>query len=133
MLIPTLPPRLRIRLRIAVPWVMMWRGSGDNAMIRSGYEFRTSAEFGKLIRTREQRQDAVADQVGGGEVAGYQQQIAGNNSLALSKPILRLLGRDKRADEVVAAPAASLIDRTREIIIEALACCRQLCRLLGRP
>jgi len=36
MLMPTLPPRLRIRLRIAVPWVMMWRGKVDNAMILRG-------------------------------------------------------------------------------------------------
>jgi hypothetical protein len=50
---------------------------------------------------REQRQNPVADQVGGGEVAGYQQQVAGNNDLALGQPILRLLGGDKRADEVV--------------------------------
>ena len=35
-LIPTLPPRLRIRLRIAVPWVRMWRGSVDNAMMFNG-------------------------------------------------------------------------------------------------
>ena len=31
-----LPPRLRIRLRIAVPWVRMWPGRVDNAMMFSG-------------------------------------------------------------------------------------------------
>src|ERR1700674_3913472 len=36
MLMPTLPPRLRIRLRIAVPWVRMWRGRVDNAMMFRG-------------------------------------------------------------------------------------------------
>jgi hypothetical protein len=30
------PPRFRIRLRIAVPWVMMWRGRVDNAMMFRG-------------------------------------------------------------------------------------------------
>ena len=33
---PTLPPSIRIRLRIAVPWVMMWRGRLDNAMMFNG-------------------------------------------------------------------------------------------------
>jgi len=33
MLMPVLPPRLRIRLRIAVPWVRIWRGSVDNRLI----------------------------------------------------------------------------------------------------
>src|SRR5947207_10275092 len=35
-LMPMLPPRLRIRLRIAVPWVRMWRGSVDSARMLSG-------------------------------------------------------------------------------------------------
>src|SRR6266446_5888874 len=33
---PMLPPRLRITLRIAVPWVRMWRGRFDSAMMLSG-------------------------------------------------------------------------------------------------
>src|SRR3984893_14020997 len=36
MLMPILPPRFRIRLRIAVPWVRMWRGRVDNAMMFRG-------------------------------------------------------------------------------------------------
>src|SRR5882757_4678130 len=39
MLMPMLPPRFRIRLRIAVPWVRMWRGRVDNAMMFLASEF----------------------------------------------------------------------------------------------
>jgi hypothetical protein len=81
----------------------------------------------------EQRQNAIADQVRSSEVARYEQQVAGNHDLALGQPILRLLGRDERANKVGAAPIASLIYRTGEIIIEALPRRRQLCCLLGRP
>src|SRR5215469_18866009 len=35
-MMPMLPPRLRIRLRIALPWVRMWRGSVDSATMSSG-------------------------------------------------------------------------------------------------
>jgi hypothetical protein len=33
---PMLPPRLRITLRIAVPWVRMWGGKVDSAMMFNG-------------------------------------------------------------------------------------------------
>jgi hypothetical protein len=78
------------------------------------------SEFGELIRTRDQRQNAVADQIGGGEIASHQQQVTSNNDLALGKPILRPRCGDKSADEVGATPAVSLIHRTREVIIQAL-------------
>jgi hypothetical protein len=55
-------------------------------------ELGMGAEFDELIRIGEQRQNAVADQVGGGEVAGHQQQVTGHNDLALGQPIPRLLG-----------------------------------------
>jgi hypothetical protein len=97
---------------------------------RMGDELGMGAEFDELIRIGEQRQNAVADQVGGGEVAGHQQQVAGNNDLPLGQPIPRLLGGHERADKVSAAPVASLLDRMYEIIIETLPRCRQLCRLL---
>src|SRR5262249_15913591 len=99
---------------------------------RIGDELGMGAEFDKLIRVREQRQDPVADQVCGGEVAGHQQQVAGNNDLTLGQPIPKLLGSNERADEVGAAPVASLLDRMSEIIIEARRRGRQLCRLFGR-
>ena len=71
-------------------------------------ELGMGAEFDELIRIGEQRQNAVADQVGGSEVAGHQKQVAGHNDLALGQPIPRLLGGNERADEVGAAPLASL-------------------------
>ncbi len=66
-------------------------------------ELGMGAECDELIRIGEQRQNAVADQGGGSEVAGYQQQVAGNNDLALGQPIPRLLGRNELTDEVGAA------------------------------
>ena len=39
---PMLPPRLRITLRIAVPWVRMWRGRFDSAMMFSGTKVQPS-------------------------------------------------------------------------------------------
>ena len=61
-----------------------------------GNELGMGAEFDELIRMEEERQNAVADQVGGGEVAGHQQQVAGNNDLALGQAIPRLLGGNER-------------------------------------
>src|SRR5271166_1604220 len=81
----------------------------------------------------EQRQNTIADQVGGGEIAGYQQQVASNDNLALGKPTSRFLGGDERTDEVSAALTVPCLRRARKIITEALPRCRQLRRLLGRP
>src|SRR6202048_4143476 len=49
MLMPTLPPRLRIRLRIAVPWVRIWRGRVDSAMMLSGTWVQVAVEKRALV------------------------------------------------------------------------------------
>jgi hypothetical protein len=61
------------------------------------------AKLGQLIGIPEQRENAIADQVGGGEVAGDQQQVAGDARRAVrghhrrfarsSDPDGRLAGR----------------------------------------
>ena len=50
-----------------------------------------AAELRKLIGISEQRQDGITDQVRRGQVAGDQQQIAGNDDLSLGEPIIGLL------------------------------------------
>ena len=90
-----------------------------------GYELGLGAQFGELIRMFEQRKHAIADEVRSGKIASDKQEVAGNDNLALGQPILRPLGRDERTNKVSAAPTASLIYRTGEIIIEALPRCRQ--------
>jgi hypothetical protein len=71
------------------------------------------AKLGQLIGIPKQRENAIADQVGGGEVAGDQQQVAGDDDLLRGQAIPRLLGLDHHADQIGAAATASRLDRAR--------------------
>jgi hypothetical protein len=81
----------------------------------------------------QQRQNPIADQVCVSEIAGDEQQVAGNEDLALGKPVTSFLCGDEPTDEAGAGLPASCLRRARKIIIEALLRGRQISRLLRRP
>ena len=79
------------------------------------------AEPGELVRVVEQRQHAVADQVGGGLVAGDQQEAQHVQHLALAQPLAAVLGMGERAQDVVAGRRRTLLDDWPEPGVERLA------------
>ena len=85
-----------------------------------GHELGMSSQPGELVRVPKQRQCAIADQIGGGEIPGDQQQVAGYDNLALRQAITRLLDGDELADQIGTAPPSPRLDGAREIIVEPL-------------
>ena len=69
---------------------------------------------------REQRQRAVADQIGGGFVSGHQQQQAGVEQFAEGKRVSFFLGLHQRRDQILPRRAPPHLHHLHEIGLESL-------------
>ena len=85
-----------------------------------GHETGVAPEPGELVRVGEQRQHSVTDQIGGGLVAGDQQEPQEVQHLALAEALAAVLGVGQRAQDVVAGRTPALGDERPEIRVERL-------------
>src|SRR3972149_1765841 len=67
-------------------------------------------------RGSEKRQNGATDGVGGGLVAGDEQEHAGSQQLAVAQHLALLFSGDKGADQVFARLAAALFDDSAEVV-----------------
>ena len=70
---------------------------------RAGRQRRVLDEPVPLVALAQQGDGAVADQVGGGLVAGHEEEHDGGSQLLLGELVALLLGGEQRGEEVVAA------------------------------
>ncbi len=75
---------------------------------RGGEQRRVGAQRRQLLGVLEQRPPTVARRVNARLVARVEQQHAGGDHLLLDQPVLRVMGRDHRADQVVAGRRAAI-------------------------
>ena len=85
---------------------------------RGGDQARILAQPPELVRVAQQREHPVADQVGGGLVAGDQEQAQHVERLALGQPLALVLHLHQRAQDVVAGLDPALRDNRPEIRVE---------------
>ena len=74
----------------------------------------------------------VADQVGGGFVAGDEQQPQGDLHLVSGQVVAFFLGLDQLGDEVIAHVVAPLLDDPREVVLEDVGGLQHQPALFGR-
>jgi hypothetical protein len=80
-----------------------------------GPDVRLTTQALELFGLAQQRQHAVADQVGGRLVSGEKDQVAGGQDLLVAQGVALFLGLDHGADEVVPGLAPALGDDTGEV------------------
>ncbi len=83
-------------------------------------QLRPGAQLRQLVGVPQEGENAVADQVGGGEIAGDQQQVAGDNNLHLGQAVAGFLGRNERAHEVGSPLPAPLVHHAQQVVAEPL-------------
>ena len=74
-----------------------------------------AAQQGELLRLAQQRQQAVAEQVGGGLEAGGEEQRGERDQLVVRQPIAADLRRGQVAQQILARLAALLRDQLQEV------------------
>ena len=84
-------------------------------------QLRVGLEFRQLLRVQQQQPHAVADQVGGGQVAANQQGPQVDAQLVVRQVDAGGLQLDHVADQVVAGVGPPVVDRRAEIDIQGLA------------
>ena len=103
-------PERRLRRRVVAQQLLDRRGDEPGL-------FAQPLELGAVAK---QGEEAVADEVGGGLVAGDDQQAQHVQHLALGEPFAFVLGLDECAQDVVAGVGAPLLDDRAEVGVERL-------------
>ena len=81
-----------------------------------GDQGRILLQFSQLVGVSQQRQQAVADQAGGGLVAGLQQKGADAEQLGLAEPVPPGLDRDQIADQIGPRVPPALVEQPAQVM-----------------